>query len=360
MGWEITIDRVQRRRERPKDDDLRFGRVFADHMFLMDYESGRGWHDPRIVPYGPLALPPAAAVLHYAQTIFEGLKAYATEDGRVLLFRPRENARRLNASADRLCMPRVDEDVFLDAIRTLVDLERDWVPSARGTSLYIRPLYFATEEDLSLKPSARYTFAIILSPVGSYYPRGMSPTRIFVEPDDIRSAPGGVGAAKTGGNYARCLRTEARASEAGYDQVLWLDGREKRYIEEVGAMNVFFRLDDKIVTPPLTGTILPGITRDSVLRLCGKWGIEAEERKVELREIAEAAGAGRLREAFGAGTAAVIAPIGWLHCGGDEIEINEGETGDFTEEFYEALTGIQTGRVEDGFGWTEEVPGILK
>jgi len=359
MRARVQVQEVEQRRERPRDEDLGFGKVFTDHMFLMDYVVGRGWYDPRIVPYGPLALPPGAAVLHYAQTIFEGLKAYATDDGRVLLFRPRENARRLNVSARRLCMPQLDGEDFVEAIRILVDFERRWVPSAEGTSLYIRPLYFATEENLSLKPSATYTFAIILSPVGSYYPRGMSPTRIFVEPEHIRAAPGGVGAAKTGGNYARCLQAEARASELGYDQVLWLDGREKRYVEEVGAMNVFFRIGDTVVTPPLTGTILPGVTRDSVLHLLEEWGVDAQVRRIPLAEIADACEAGGLQEAFGVGTAAVISPIGELRWGDMQLKISAGRTGPLTTRLYETLVGIQRGNLEDRFGWTEEVPRIL-
>lgn len=356
MTVDIRIKVADQRKPKPEDDSLKFGEVFTDHMFVMDFEESKGWHDPRIVPFGPLPISPAATALHYGQTIFEGLKAYRTEDDRALLFRPRDNARRLNASARRLCMPEVEEETFVHAIETLVNFERDWIPSAEGTSLYIRPLMFATEEHLALKPAARYTFAIILSPVGSYYPRGIAPTKIFVETEEVRSAPGGVGAAKTGGNYARCLDAEVRASEMGYDQVLWLDGREREYVEEVGAMNVFFRLGDTLVTPPLTGTILPGITRDSVLTVLEDWKVPTEERRIALSEILEAHEQGTLREAFGAGTAAVISPIGQLRLNDRDMEINSGRMGEITSRLYETLTGIQTGQLEDKFGWTVEIP----
>ncbi|MFP4200554.1 MAG: branched-chain amino acid aminotransferase [Clostridia bacterium] len=357
MAIEIRIEEVDERRSKPEDNSLKFGDVFTDHMFVMNFEKSRGWYDPRIMPFGPLSISPAAAAFHYGQTIFEGLKAYRTEDDRALLFRPRDNARRLNASASRLCMPEMEEDIFVDAIRALVDFERDWIPKGEGTSLYIRPVMFATEEHLALKPSARYTFAIILSPVGSYYPRGLAPTKILVESQQVRSVPGGVGAAKTGGNYARCLEAEVNASEMGYDQVLWLDGREREYVEEVGAMNVFFRFGDTIVTPPLTGTILPGITRNSVLTLLEDWGVPTKERRIPLSEVLEAHGDGTLEEAFGAGTAAVISPIGQLRCGDRDLAINSGSMGEMTARLYETLTGIQRGQIEDRFGWTVEVSG---
>ena len=356
MYDEIRLCETAERKPRPLDEDLRFGDVFTDHMFIMDYTEEIGWHDPRIVPYGPVSLPPAAACFHYGQTIFEGLKAYSGPDGNALLFRPYDNARRLNASADRLCMPRFDQDLFVEAIKQLVALDQAWIPTAAGTSLYIRPVVYATQEHLALKPSSTYTLVILLSPVGPYYRRGIAPTKIYVETEQVRSAMGGVGSAKTGGNYARCLLAESRAAAQGYDQVLWLDGRERKYIEEVGAMNVFFRLGDTLVTPPLCGTILPGITRDSVLHLLRDWGVAVEERKIDLSEIADAHGAGSLREAFGVGTAAVISPIGLLHWKGEDMDINGGGTGEMTARLYDALTGLQRGSVEDRFGWTVEVP----
>ncbi len=355
MYEQIKVYEAGDRKPKPLDEDLRFGDVFTDHMFMMDYAEGVGWHDPRIVPYGPVSLPPAAACFHYGQTIFEGLKAYRGPDGRVLLFRPYDNARRLNASAERLCMPGVDEEMFVGAIEQLVALDQDWIPDAEGTSLYIRPVVYATEEHLALKPSSTYTLVILLSPVGPYYRRGIAPTKIYVETEQVRSSPGGVGAAKTGGNYARCLQAEFRAASQGYDQVLWLDGRERKYVEEVGAMNVFFRLGETVVTPPLCGTILPGITRDSVLHLLGDWGVEVEERKIGLSEVVDAHDAGLLLEAFGVGTAAVISPIGLLHWNGKDMEINEGRTGEVTARLYDALTGIQRGSAEDHFGWIAEV-----
>ncbi|MFO8059842.1 MAG: branched-chain amino acid aminotransferase [Bacillota bacterium] len=356
MDYHIEIRETEERKPRPRDEELRFGEVFTDHMFIMRYAEGRGWHDAEVVPYGPLSLPPAAACFHYGQTAFEGMKAYRTDDGRDLLFRPVDNARRLNVTAQRLCMPRMDEELFVRAVQTAVSVDRDWIPTAPETSLYIRPFVIATEENLALKPSSSYFFVIIMSPVGPYYRRGIAPTRILVETEHVRSVTGGVGAAKTGGNYARGLKAEVRAAADGYDQVLWLDGRERRYAEEVGTMNVFFRIDDVIITPPLRGTILPGITRYSVLTLLSEWDVEVQEREISLQEIAGAHRAGVLQEAFGTGTAAVISPMGRLSWDGTDMNINDGRTGELTARLYETLTGIQRGRIEDRFGWTVEVP----
>ncbi len=356
MNHHIEICETRERKPRPPDQDLGFGNVFTDHMFVMQYTQELGWHDQKIIPYGPVSLPPAAACFHYGQTAFEGLKAYRGTGERILLFRPWDNARRINATGERLCMPPIPEETFLRAVETLVAMDRDWIPSAPGTSLYIRPCIFATEEHLALKPSSSYLFVIMLSPVGSYYRGGIAPTRIYVETEQVRSAPGGVGAAKTGGNYARGLQAEVHAAGQGYDQVLWLDGQKREFAEEVGTSNVFFMIDDVVITPPLHGTIMPGITRDSVLTLLREWGAAAEEREISLQEIADAHQAGSLQEAFGAGTAAVISPIGEICWKELCMQINRGETGPVTRRIYETLTGIQLGRLEDPFGWTTEVP----
>ncbi len=352
----IDICEVGEKKPRPADDELGFGTIFTDHMFVMEYDEDTGWHDHRIIPYGPLSFEPSSAFFHYGQTAFEGLKAYSADDGRTLLFRPWENARRMNATGERLCIPPIDEELFVRAIEELVALDRDWVPSAPGTSLYIRPFILATERYLGLKPSSSYTFAIIMSPVGTYHGRGNDPTKIYVETEHVRSIAGGVGAAKAGGNYARCLKAEVRAARKGFHQVLWLDGQEKKYVEEVGTMNVFFRIDDVVVTPPLQGTIMPGVTRDSVLTLLEDWGVKAQERRLSLTEIADAHRAGSLQEAFGTGTAAVITPIGQLQWDDLTMEINDGRTGDITGRVHETITGIQSGKVVDRFGWTTEVP----
>lgn len=355
MEVNIEIHKTDDRKPRPAGEDLSFGTIFTDHMFLMEYDEGLGWLNPRIVPYSNLTLAPSAAVFHYGQTAFEGLKAYSATDGRALLFRPWDNASRLNASAERLCIPKLDEEMFVQAVEETVAVDREWIPSAPGTSLYIRPYVVATESNLALKPSSSYIFGIILSPVGTYHGAAVSPTRIYVETRDIRSAPGGVGAAKTGGNYSRCLQAEVRAADQGFDQVLWLDAQQGKYVEEVGTMNVFFRIDDVIITPPLEGTIMPGVTRDSVLTLLRDWGMPVQERSISMREIAAAHRAGSLQEAFGTGTAAVISPIGQLHWDGLTMDINDGQTGEVTSGVYDTLTGIQTGELPDPFGWTMEV-----
>ncbi len=335
--------------------DLRFGRCFSDHMFLMDYSEGHGWHHPRIVPYGNFSLDPAAASLHYGQAIFEGLKAYWGKDGKIRLFRARDNMERFNHSAWRMCMPQIDKEEVLEGIKTLIRIDRRWVPKARGTSLYIRPFMFATEAFLGVRPAREYMLSVILSPVGAYYAEGFNPVKIFVTDRYIRSAPGGVGEAKTAGNYAASLMASKEAKELGFTQVLWLDAAERRYIEEVGTMNIFFLLEDTLVTPALTGSILPGITRDSVLQLARDWGLKAEERRISINEVLEKAERHALKECFGTGTAAVISPVGLLYYRDRGYAINSGRTGNLAQRLFDEITGIQYGEREDIHGWTEVI-----
>ena len=353
---EITIERTQHPKQKPTDQTrLGFGNYYTDHMFLMNYDEGKGWHDPRIVPYGPIELDPAAMCLHYGQEVFEGLKAYRTEDGRILLFRPDRNMPRLNSSNERLCIPAIDEAFAVEAIKKLVSVDQDWIPTAEGTSLYIRPFIFATEAQVGVHPAQELLFAIILSPVGAYYPEGLNPVKIYVEDKYDRAVRGGMGYTKTGGNYAASLKAQDEAEKVGYTQVLWLDGVERKYIEEVGTMNVFFVIDDEIVTPELQGSILPGVTRMSCIELLKKQGYKVSERRLSIEEVAEAADAGKLKEAFGSGTAAVISPIGELKWDEKVMTINNGEIGTISQHLYDTLTGIQWGKLPDPYGWTVEV-----
>ena len=353
---EITIERTQHPKQKPTDQTrLGFGNYYTDHMFLMNYDEGKGWHDPRIVPYGPIELDPAAMCLHYGQEVFEGLKAYRTEDGRILLFRPDRNMARLNSSNERLCIPAIDEAFAVEAIKKLVSVDQDWIPTAEGTSLYIRPFIFATEAQVGVLPAQELLFAIILSPVGAYYPEGLNPVKIYVEDKYVRAVRGGMGYTKTGGNYAASLKAQDEAEKVGYTQVLWLDGVERKYIEEVGTMNVFFVIDDEIVTPELQGSILPGVTRMSCIELLKKQGYKVSERRLSIEEVAEAADAGKLKEAFGSGTAAVISPIGELKWDEKVMTINNGEIGTISQHLYDTLTGIQWGKLPDPYGWTVEV-----
>jgi branched-chain amino acid aminotransferase len=340
----------------PDWQNLGFGNVFSDHMFIMDYTEGMGWHDARIVPYGPLVLDPAALVLHYGAEVFEGMKAYYAGEDKVLLFRPEVNAKRINNSSKRLCIPDFPEEFFVQAIKELINVERRWVPKLPETSLYIRPLVIATEAQLGVKRGDNYVFLIILSPVGAYYPEGLNPVKIFVESEYVRSVRGGTGFTKCGGNYAAGLVAQYKARQNGYSQVLWLDGAERKYIDEVGTMNVMFKINGEVVTPELaSGTILPGVTRDSVLKLLQSWGMPTAERRISLEELHQAAVDGALEEAFGTGTAAVIAPIGELCIHGEKIAVGNGQIGPLTQKIYTALTDIQWGRAADTFGWTVEV-----
>lgn len=353
---EIKITRTTAPKQKPADESkLGFGKIFTDHMFIMDYTKGRGWHDARIVPYAPLTLDPSAMIFHYGQGIFEGLKAYKTKDGRVLLFRPQKNIERANISNERLCIPPLDEAFALEALKKLVDVDRDWIPEAPGTSLYIRPFIIAVDPYLGVKPAETYMFIIILSPVGAYYPEGLNPVKIYVEDDYVRAVRGGIGFAKTPGNYAASIRAQEKAYELSYTQVLWLDGIERKYIEEVGTMNVFFVIDGEVITPALNGSILAGVTRDSSIQLLKSWGYRVTERKLAIAEVYEAYQKGKLDEVFGTGTAAVISPVGELNWDGRVIVINNGEIGKISHLLYDEITGIQWGEKPDTFGWTLEV-----
>lgn len=352
---EIKITKTTCPKAKPSDESkLGFGKIFTDHMFMMDYTQGIGWHDARIVPYGPLSIDPASSVLHYGTEIFEGLKAYRCKDG-IRLFRPTENIKRMNNSAERLCLPELDEAFALKAMETLVELDKDWVPHSEGTSLYLRPFMIGADPFLGVHAVSKATFIIILSPVGAYYAEGLNPVKIAIEDVDVRAVRGGTGYAKCGGNYAASLRAGVKAEKKGYTQVLWLDGVERKYIEEVGAMNVMFKIDGKIVTPALTGSVLPGITRKSSIELLRFKGYEVEERLVSAEELFEAAESGKLEEAWGTGTAAVISPIGKLYYKGKEYVINNNEIGAVTQNLYDELTAIQWGKAEDKFGWSVKV-----
>ena len=339
----------------PEASKLGFGSVFSDHMFLMDYNSKDGWHDARIVPYGPLSLSPAASVFHYAGEVFEGLKAYRRKDGKVQLFRHDANVERLNISAERIGLPQVPVDVAMAAIEQLVEVDQEWVPSAPGTSLYIRPFLFATDPALALHGVHQAIFSIILSPSGSYYAEGLNPVKIMLETEDVRAVRGGTGYTKCGGNYAASNRAGDKAMEKGYSQVLWLDGVERKYVEEVGAMNVMFKIDGKVVTPALTGSILSGITRRSCIQMLKSWGMEVEERLISIDELVEAARNGKLEEAWGTGTAAVISPIGELCCKDVKYTINDFKIGATAQKLYDELTGLQWGDKPDPFGWTKVI-----
>ncbi|MBO1004907.1 branched-chain amino acid aminotransferase [Pseudogracilibacillus auburnensis] len=351
----IKVELAETLKAKPNGAHLDFGTIFTDHMFLMDYKEGEGWYDPRIVPYQSLTLDPAAIIFHYGQTVFEGLKAYITEGGEVQLFRPEKNFERLNHSNDRLCIPHIDEQFALEALKQLVEIEKDWIPTEEGTSLYIRPFIIATEPYLGVAPSKQYKLMIILSPVGAYYKEGINPVKIAVENQYVRAVLGGTGEAKTAGNYAASLMAQEVVSKDGFAQVLWLDGVEKKYIEEVGSMNVFFKINGEIITPALNGSILQGVTRDSVIQLLKHWGLPVVERRIAMAEIAEAYESGTLEEAFGTGTAAVISPIGQLTWEEKDLIINDGKTGEISKKLYDTLTGIQYGKVEDPFGWAVKV-----
>ncbi|MFA5516330.1 MAG: branched-chain amino acid aminotransferase [Desulfuromonadales bacterium] len=354
----MNIEILPLKENKPRITDeskLVFGRQFTDRMFIMEYDEGRGWHSARIAPHGPFVLDPAALVLHYAQEIFEGLKAFRRQDGSIALFRPMDNIRRFNRSAWRLCMPAVDEEFFLGALKELIRLEADWVPRSEGTSLYIRPTMIATEPVLGVKPSSKYLCYIILSPVGAYYAGGFKPVKILISDAYVRSAPGGTGEAKTGGNYAASLRAAMEAAEKGFDQVLWLDAVHRRHVEEVGSMNICFLYDGKVVTSPLAGTILDGITRRSILTLLEEMGLEVQERALTIDEILEGTRSGRLREAFGTGTAAVVSPVGQFTYQDQTVTLGDGQIGELTMKLFNTLTAIQYGRLPDSHQWVETI-----
>ena len=351
----IRIAKATTLKQKPKDADLGFGQIFTDHVFLADFQEEKGWYDPRIEPYGPIPMDPAAAVLHYAQGVFDGLKAFRGVDGKIRLFRPQKHVERMNNSARRMCIPPLDPEMALESIVKLVGMERDWVPRTVGTSLYVRPTIVATEAFLGVRPAKSYVYFVILSPVGAYYPEGMAPVKIRVEERYVRAVEGGLGEAKTGANYAASLMPGEEAKHEGYTQVLYLDGVHRRYLDEVGTMNLMVKIGDEVLTPPLTGTILPGVTRDSVLTLLKDWGIQATERAIGIDEVIAAHKAGTLKEVFGTGTAAVISPVGELAYRGEKMVIGGGHIGPLTQRLYDAIVGIQYGKAADPHHWTVEV-----
>lgn len=355
MKYDFPITKNPEPKAKPDPDTLRFGTEFTDHMFIMDYEDGKGWFNGRIIPYGPLVLDPAAVVFHYGQEMFEGLKAYKSPEGKTLLFRPDMNAKRTNRTNDRLCIPEIDEELYVEAIKALVKVDADWIPEKEGTALYIRPFIIADEPFLGVRRSKTYKFIIILSPVGPYYAGGLTPTKLYVEDTYVRATDGGTGEAKCGGNYAASLKAQEIAHEKGFEQILWLDGVHRKYVEEVGTSNAFFVIGDEVITAPLTGTILPGITRDSVIALLKKKGIKVSERRLAIDEVVDAYKAGTFNEMFASGTAAVISPVGELQYKGNDMIINNGNIGSIAQELYDTLYGIQTGKIADEMGWTVEV-----
>jgi branched-chain amino acid aminotransferase len=352
---QITTTTAGQLKAKPDESQLGFGSLFTDYMFNMDYDLDKGWHNPRIEPYGPISLDPSTMVLHYGQEVFEGLKAYRTESGDVQLFRPQENFKRLNRSCQMVCIPELDPDFALEALNELLKLESEWVPHLPQTSLYIRPTIIATDPFLGVRASHTYRYFVILSPVGAYYPEGFNPVKILVTKEYVRAVRGGLGEAKAGSNYAASLMASEKAHEEGYTQVLWLDGVDQKYIEEVGTMNIFAVIDDELITPMLNGSILPGITRDSVLALGNKWGLKVSERRLSIDELMDAHQNGRLSEIFGSGTAAVISPVSELKYGDKIITIGDGGVGPLANRFFKALNDIQYGVDDDPADWVVPV-----
>ena len=354
----IDIRWAPSRRVRPADAELGFGKYFTDHMFVMEYEGGR-WANPRIVPYGPLSLDPSTSAIHYGQAMFEGMKAFRGKDDCIRAFRIDKHAMRMRDGAARLCMPSLEVADFKEALLSLLSVDQDWVPRSHGTALYIRPTMIATDTQLGVRASSKYTFFIILSPVGPYYgTEGLKPLKIWVENRYVRASKGGLGAVKAAGNYATSMLASEEAKKRGYAQVLWLDAAGKRTLEEVGTMNLFLRIGDEVITPPLEGTILAGVTRDSVLTLLRSWGVKASERRISLDEVQAAAKAGTLREVFGCGTAAVISPVGEFGHSDGIIPVGNGQVGELTRRIYDTITGIQSGQLPDTHGWLTEVPAL--
>ena len=351
----IYIEKASQLKVRPNEDNLGFGKYFADHMFTMDYEVGKGWHNAQIIPYGPIVMDPGSMVLHYAQEVFEGMKAYKTKDGKIQLFRPDMNAKRMQKSCERLCMPQIPVEDFVEAVSAVVQHEKNWIPGAPGTSLYIRPFMYGNETIIGVQVPRCFKFIILLTPVGSYYPEGVNPVKIYVEEEYVRATKGGTGYTKCGGNYAASLVAQEKAQKLGYTQVLWLDGAERKYVEEVGTMNVMFKIDNEIWTAPLDGSILPGITRDSCIQILKDWGYKVREEPISIDFLMEAGKTGKLEEAFGTGTAAVISPIGSLTYRADTVEVNNFKTGVLTQKLYDTLTRIQWGDIEDTYNWTVEI-----
>ncbi len=358
MNQEIAFFPREVLKEKPAPDALGFGKYYTDYMFVMDYHSDNGWHNPRITPYEPLTLEPSAMVFHYGQAIFEGMKAYKTANGTAQLFRPEKNMKRFNDTCDRMCIPQIDEGFLLHAIKQLIFTEKDWIPQGEGTSLYIRPFIIATEAYLGVRPAKEYKLFVILSPSGSYYGSQLSPVKIYVEEQYVRAVIGGVGHVKNAGNYAASLKAQEKADKLGYAQILWLDAKENKYVEEVGSMNIFFKIKGEVVTPKLNGSILPGVTRDSVIQLLKHWDIPVREEKISIEEIFAAHERGELEEVFGAGTAAVISPVGELTWNDKTIVINDNQIGHLSQDIYNEMTGIQLGKKEDPFNWTVKVAQV--
>lgn len=348
------IERAQLK-EKPDQKNLGFGAYMTDYMFVMDWDREQGWHDARIEPHEPISLMPACVTLHYAQETFEGMKAYRTKEGKIQLFRPEMNARRMIRSNERLCMPAFPEEMFIEAVRELVRVEADWVPSEPETSLYIRPFMFATEASLGVHMANAYKFIVICCPVGAYYKEGVNPVRILVEDEYVRAVKGGTGFTKCGGNYAASIAGQVKAEKMGCSQVLWLDGVNRKYVEEVGTMNIMFKIDNEIYTAPIEGTVLPGVTRDSIIHILRDWGYKVNETHLSIDDLMKAGHEGRLEEAFGTGTAAVISPVGEFIYRDDKVEVNGFKTGELTQKLYNYLTGIQWGTEEDKYGWIVEV-----
>lgn len=353
---DIKITKTAAPKTKPADENkLGFGKVFTDHMFIMDYDAGQGWHDPRIVPYGPLSLDPSAVVFHYAQECFEGMKAYRTAENKIQLFRPECNARRMNNTHERLCIPQLPEEDFVQAVKAIVEVEKDWVPHSDGASLYIRPYTIATMAQLGVHASTSYKFIIICSPSGAYYAAGLAPIDIYVEDTYVRACPGGTGFTKCGGNYAASILGQVRAEAKGCTQVLWLDGVNRKYVEEVGTMNIMFKINGEIYTAPIEGTVLPGVTRDSIIHILKDWGYKVNETHLSVDDLMKAGHDGTLEESFGTGTAAVISPVGEFVYKDDSVVVNDFKIGELTQRLYDYLTGIQWGNEEDKYGWTREV-----
>jgi branched-chain amino acid aminotransferase len=355
---EIRIQPVDPAKRHPKPADetkLVFGRVFSDHMFMMDWLAGQGWQDARIVPYDHLQLDPAAMVLHYGQGIFEGLKAYRWKDGSIHLFRPEKNWERFNRSARRMCMPEVDLAMQFKAAENLLSIDRDWVPHSVGSSLYIRPTMIASEAHLGVRPASEYLYYVITGPVAAYYAEGFNPVKIYVSDEFVRAVRGGVGEAKTMANYASSLFAAEYAKKKGFTQVLWLDAVERRFVEEVGTMNIFFRIHDELVTPALSGSILSGITRDSVIQLARHWGITVRERAIDIHEVIDGVKSGAVKEMFGSGTAAVVSPVGSISFRDESFTVHDGTVGEWSQKFYDEIVGIQYGEKPDKFGWIYHV-----
>jgi branched-chain amino acid aminotransferase len=356
MKIEVQELEPAKKKKIPTDDSkLGFGKHFSDHMFCMDYEKGKGWHSPRIEAYRTLQLDPACMALHYGQEVFEGLKAYRGEKDGIYLFRHRDNLARLNRSCERMVIPQLDLDLVSDALKKLVLQDKEWIPKSPGCSLYIRPNVIAVDPFLGVRPSDSYLFYIICGPVGAYYAEGFNPISIYVADKFVRAVQGGVGEAKTGGNYAASLYAQREAQEKGFSQVLWLDAKEHKFVEEVGTMNIFFRFNDELLTSPLTGSILPGITRDSVIKLLAKWGVKLSERRFSIDQVIAAQKDGSLREVFGAGTAAIIAPVGSFQYKGTNYQVGDGRTGELSQKLYDFLLDLQYGREQDDFGWVERI-----